>query len=112
MSEKRKYRPIKQNAPQVKWFGFQLTETAAQLLFLGSIIAILLCLIWAMGVLFNFVFLLSAYSAIEESAGMSGFAAVYGTILVDYIITLVVIFIIIALAVYTLNRAKQYKQRG
>lgn len=110
MSQTRKYRPATRKNKTVKWFGFYLTETSAPLLFIGSVVAIVLCLIGLFALAINFIALLSAYSAIEEAGGMSGFTAAYGsTVLIYYLIYIVVILVILGIAIYTLNKTKQLR---
>ena len=110
MSNNRKYKPAKGKKAHVLWFGFRLTDTSAQLLFIGSVLIIICCLVSLLWLGMSFVTLLSAYSAIESASGTSGFTENYGsTILLYYLVYLFVIILFLAIAVYTINRTKKLR---
>lgn len=109
MSEKRRYRPVKNGNKGVKWFGFTLTPTSAQLLFIGSVVGIGLCILGLISITLNLITLMSAYSATEGASGMSGFTGAYSSILVNYLVIIIGILLLLAIAIYTLNKTKQMR---
>lgn len=98
----------KNGAKKISWFGFTLTKSSAQILFILSLIALLGTVVWLFFLvsgMLNYFSLVGAYTDLTGGyySYYTNSAAMY------YIIYIVLALFLLGIEIYTLNKTKQTK---
>ena len=98
----------KGSSKSTTWFGFKLTQSSAQVLFIISLLALLGSVIWLFFIITGLVNYASVSAAYNDLTG--GLYGYYTSgAMTYYIMYLILDVILIAIEVYTINRTRRVR---
>ena len=96
----------KNGAKKSTWFGFALSKSSAQILFIIALLALLGTIVWLFFLVAGMVNYFSLVGAYSELSG--GYYSYYTSSLATYYIVYIgLALFLLGIEIYTLNRAKQ-----